>query len=979
MPEREVTILAKLTDKLSGPLKKMSSGFAFLGRAAKAAGTVASGALTLVGRSIRFVTRSIFNLRNLLLAGAFAGIIKVFADFERGLANVATLVDTNVVSMQELRDTVIEVSKTTGEGLDSLNRALFDVISAGVEARQAGAVLLEASRLAKGGATSTAAATKGLVSVMNSYGLTVADVTDLSDSFFQAQKAGITTIEDLSRSIGRVAPVAKISGLSIDEMLAAVAALTKGGLSTQEAVTSLRSVMTGLIKPTEQAKDAARKLEIQFDSSRLKGGKFADFLVELAQKTGLNESVLTKLFGNVKAFSAVANLATDDAKSFRDILGSMADKAGATAEAVEKVEQTTSDKIRTLLANIKVFFVQIGEAAKPFIDGAVKKFEDFIKGLSSKQSQIQAIIGQISKAIGQVFKIIGSIFREGDVIRFVINIITGGIEAGVKTVIAALPLITRIAQRIGREFAIALIDTIFGTGNEEIARKLASGKRGFFRAGIRVLGLDEAEVENLARLGRQLSDAEKNLEIQRARGAQAPEGSEARRLFERAVRDVENVQKQLAGSAFREVREQDSALLNEQTKIFLGETKQIASAYFASLPDGLSKPTQDAMEKLGNILGDEWTQAINDAKAKDEKKREEKAKEAGEEIGKAFGEGVGTGIQEGEGGGINIDLALAELEGGLEKVKSSMEEFRKERQRLRSLADEGFIGDTERLEREKEQTEAITKEIGLLEDRLTSLRSEADAPVLALIGEQMELVTEQLAKFKKEISESDELRGTFFTGLTAGISRTVEKMADLRQTGLELGRTLATGLGDAVITAFEKGKEGLRAFASEFFSTIARMIARAIIFQAIMAGLSAIGGPFASIGAGIGQAAAGRALGGPVHGPPGTDVIPARLTAGEFIQPKGVVDHYGEGIMEAIRRRLIPRSALAMWASGIPAPRTNRLEAGGMPSGGSAIGPAKAYVVANEQTLDRLLAAGPRAFRRFIRDNAKDIKAELGI
>jgi hypothetical protein len=73
-----------------------------------------------------------------------------------------------------------------------------------------------------------------------------------------------------------------------------------------------------------------------------------------------------------------------------------------------------------------------------------------------------------------------------------------------------------------------------------------------------------------------------------------------------------------------------------------------------------------------------------------------------------------------------------------------------------------------------------------------------------------------------------------------------------------------------------------------------------------------------AVAAGLARIAAIRnqsiAAGGKVKGysPSDTaDNITANLTAGEFVQPVKAVRHYGEGAMEAIRRRLVPREVLA--------------------------------------------------------------------
>lgn len=61
-----------------------------------------------------------------------------------------------------------------------------------------------------------------------------------------------------------------------------------------------------------------------------------------------------------------------------------------------------------------------------------------------------------------------------------------------------------------------------------------------------------------------------------------------------------------------------------------------------------------------------------------------------------------------------------------------------------------------------------------------------------------------------------------------------------------------------------------------------------------------------------GIASAGRlATGGPVTGPggPRDDLVPLWASAGEYMQPADVVDHYGLGFMEALRQKKVPKYA----------------------------------------------------------------------
>ncbi|SDN79029.1 transglycosylase SLT domain-containing protein [Geodermatophilus sp. DSM 45219] len=71
-----------------------------------------------------------------------------------------------------------------------------------------------------------------------------------------------------------------------------------------------------------------------------------------------------------------------------------------------------------------------------------------------------------------------------------------------------------------------------------------------------------------------------------------------------------------------------------------------------------------------------------------------------------------------------------------------------------------------------------------------------------------------------------------------------------------------------------------------------------------------------------GQVPVRRAEGGPIPGfspHPKADNVPVMATAGEFMQPVSTVQYYGTGLMEALRKRKIPREALHLAEGGLVA------------------------------------------------------------
>ena len=180
---------------------------------------------------------------------ALGGAIKGAAAFEKQLDEVASLLDSSLLPlMKGYRREILGMSAAYGESTTTLTKALYDIISASVDAADATTVLEEAIRAAKGGVSDTATAADALTTVLNAYGMEAKDVSDISDAMFTTIKYGKTTFNELAPAMGRLAPIANAAGVSLEEVAAAMATLTRTGVTTDEAVTGLRTLLLAYLK-----------------------------------------------------------------------------------------------------------------------------------------------------------------------------------------------------------------------------------------------------------------------------------------------------------------------------------------------------------------------------------------------------------------------------------------------------------------------------------------------------------------------------------------------------------------------------------------------------------------------------------------------------------------------------------------------------------------------------------------------------------
>lgn len=313
------------------------------------------------------------------LAGAIGGATKEAMAFQTAMAQVSTLLkDTS--GLDRYAAQVKAMAKDFGGLPTDQAKGLYEILSAGAyAAANAMDVLTASNKLAIGGVTAVETAADGLTSVLNAYGAAAGGAAAVSDAFFAAAAAGKTNIQELSTYIGQVAPIAAQTGVSLDELMAAAAALTAGGVKTSTAMDGLRTTIAAVLKPSEDARITAQALGLSFSAAALKSKGLAGFLADVQAKTGGSSEALARLFGGVEALLPVMALGGDTAGAFADALTELKGKAGATETAYAKMAGTAQQSADRLAAAAAVYRVELGDrllgTVQPAMQGLADNFD----------------------------------------------------------------------------------------------------------------------------------------------------------------------------------------------------------------------------------------------------------------------------------------------------------------------------------------------------------------------------------------------------------------------------------------------------------------------------------------------------------------------------------------------------------------------------------------------------------------------------
>lgn len=354
---------------------------------------------------------AVIALRTAVVAasGAIAAIgacvpLKAFADWEKGMATVQTLLSADEVAKYGKQLNILSKDAIrAGVAVEDVNKALFDVISAMGMSDKSMEVYKTSLVLAKGGAADLSTSVAGMTAVINAWGAETTDATAVANAFFTAQKNGVTTVQEMAQNIGTVAPMAKAMGLSLEETMASMAALTKGGLSTDAATTGLRATLTALAKPSKEAEETLRSFGVPVGIAEVRAKGLTYTLQKLIELQKKSPNAITKAIPNVKALTGV--LAMDEAKmqEVHKTLGMIQqDIKNGTGlnEAFKKMDATSAATMAKVVGEFQVALIELGEVLAPYLMPLVKGFAQLVRTVGELAPKITPVLDAIGNLFG---------------------------------------------------------------------------------------------------------------------------------------------------------------------------------------------------------------------------------------------------------------------------------------------------------------------------------------------------------------------------------------------------------------------------------------------------------------------------------------------------------------------------------------------------------------------------------------------------
>ena len=399
----------KASNKTSNLFKSTGSAFSDLGDKLEKSGKTLTKGLTLP------------------LVGVGTAAIKVATDFEKGMSEVKAISGATEKDFTALRDKAIELGADTAFSAKEVAGAMTEMAKAGWNSKQIidGMSGVLSAAAASGEELSTVSTI--VADTITGFGLAASDSTKVADLLTQAANAGTIGISDLGESFKYVAPLANAMGISVEDAVTAISAMSMSGIKGSQAGTALSGVLSRLNGDNEKVRSTMKELGIEITNADGSFKSLDDIVAVLrnsfsgmtAEQKAYYATILAGQEGQ-KGLLALLNLSEDE---YNEIAKSM-DNAGGVAENTAAIMQDNlQSKVEQLGGSLESLAIKLGDYVIPSLHDTViwlTALVDKFTNLNPETQKAILMFAAIAAAIGPVLAILGKLTSSiGSIFTFV--------------------------------------------------------------------------------------------------------------------------------------------------------------------------------------------------------------------------------------------------------------------------------------------------------------------------------------------------------------------------------------------------------------------------------------------------------------------------------------------------------------------------------------------------------------------------------
>ena len=305
--------------------------------------------------------------------------------FDASMSQVAATMGVSVESIEDLRDTALEMGSTTKFTATEAADALNYMALAGYDAQTSMGMLPTVLNLAAAGGMDLASASDMITDSQTALGLSLKETTTLVDQMAKTASSSNTSVAQLGEAILTVGGTANYMAGGTEQIAAVLGVLADNSIKGEEGGTKLRNIILSLAAPTDKGAAALDKLGVSIFDAEGKMRDFSDIFPELKEAmSGLTEQkqieAISQIF-NSRDIAAVNALMGTSVERWNELGIAISGSAGAA-------EQMADTQLDNLTGDVTLFKSALEGAQVAVSDQLKPALREFVQSATAGLSEI---------------------------------------------------------------------------------------------------------------------------------------------------------------------------------------------------------------------------------------------------------------------------------------------------------------------------------------------------------------------------------------------------------------------------------------------------------------------------------------------------------------------------------------------------------------------------------------------------------------
>lgn len=345
--------------------------------------------------------------------------VKGYADFEEEMSAVKAISGATADEFQRLNEKAIQMGADTKFSALESAQAFKYMGMAGWKTEDMIGGIAGIMNLAAASGEDLAMTSDIVTDSLSAFGLQARDSAMFADVLAATATNSNTNVAMMGQTFKYAAPVAGALGFSIQDTALAVGLMANQGIKASEAGTSLRSMMTRLVKPTKESGQAMDILGLSITDSNGKMKPFRDIIADIREGmkklTPESKAAVAGMLAGQEAMSGLLALVNSSDGDF-DKLAEAIDNSNGAAERMAKI------RMDNLKGDLEQLSGDWDSFTTKLMSGSIGGFRDIVQGIDNWfvgltenfetngitiRSVLDGITSAIKELVGQTLKMEG--------------------------------------------------------------------------------------------------------------------------------------------------------------------------------------------------------------------------------------------------------------------------------------------------------------------------------------------------------------------------------------------------------------------------------------------------------------------------------------------------------------------------------------------------------------------------------------------